>query len=201
MRDKFVKLMYAQLGKDYIYGAKGQVFTPAKLLQYVKMLGRDRYYFYGYNAEAAAQNDIQDFDCSGLVTWCMRKLGLLSGSREYNAEAIYKELCHPIRESDLKNGDLVFRGSPINHIGMYYQGKVLHAKGTKYGVVITDEIKTFDTFGRLKNFFTVRELGIDRCRQYLKAEFGINLDYWDKVKYFDEFLYKLSQLFAKLGLL
>ena len=70
---------------------------------------------------------------------------------DYTARGIYANLCYNIDKSELQDGDLVFRGSPIRHVGMYYKGDVLHSKGTKYGVVITDELNTFNRYGRIKS--------------------------------------------------
>lgn len=148
----FISIVLAQEGKDYIYGADGQVFTFDMLRSLVKYLGEDHYYFNGYSAEEAALNNVQDFDCSGLFVFALRELNLIPATADYSASMLYNNLCVKINKEELRNGDLVFRGGSIGHVGMYYEGKVFHAKGTKYGVVLTNELSTFDKFGRLKYF-------------------------------------------------
>jgi hypothetical protein len=146
----FIEIVKLQLGKDYIFGADGQVYTPQMLQDSIKWLGEEHYYFPGYSAEEAAENDIQDFDCSGLFVYVLRSLNIISKTTDYTAGGLFG-ICNEKDKSELCNGDLVFRGNPINHVGMYYNGLVIHAKGTKYGIVIADEISTFKKFGTLKS--------------------------------------------------
>jgi cell wall-associated NlpC family hydrolase len=58
------------------------------------------------------------FDCSGLVMWAYRKVGV---SLPHHAAS---QIGHGSRVSrgNLQPGDLVFFGSPIHHVGMYVGG-------------------------------------------------------------------------------
>ncbi len=195
----FIDKVHDQLGADYIHGGKGEIWTMERLMIFIRLYGRDRYYRPdGRNAEAAAQNQVRDFDCSGLITWSAKQVGILQGSREYNAQMIEEQLCFKIDKSDLQDGDLLFRGTPADHMGMYYGGKTLHAKGTGLGVVLNDELNSFPRAGRLASFYNPRQLLISRTRQFFKTTVGINLDYWDGVKYFDEFMHKTGMALVQI---
>jgi peptidoglycan DL-endopeptidase CwlO len=58
------------------------------------------------------------FDCSGLMMWCYRKIGIsLPHSSRAQIHSGQK-----VSRKDLEPGDLVFFGSPIHHVGMYVGG-------------------------------------------------------------------------------
>jgi len=144
----FIDGVTENIGYGYVYGTQGEIPTARYIEKLAKVFGKQHYYFNGYSAEKWI--GIKSFDCSGLFVYELRRRGYIDKNADYTAFGLYTELCEKIRSSDLRNGDLVFRGNPISHVGMYLDGKVFHAKGTKYGVVITDELNTFTRFGRLK---------------------------------------------------
>ncbi len=137
-----LEMCLSKVGCGYVYGAQGEILTRSLLSTLVARFGRDRYYFADYNAEKWL--GVQVFDCSGLIVWVANKLGILQG--DYTAAGLYS-LCQPVQAPE--SGALCFNAD-LTHVGIYISdGKCLHAKGTKDGVVITDKY-TFIKFGRLK---------------------------------------------------
>jgi peptidoglycan DL-endopeptidase CwlO len=67
------------------------------------------------------------FDCSGLMLWAYRKVGIsLPHSSREQINSGYR-----VSRKDLQPGDLVFFGSPIHHVGMYVGGgMMIHAPHT-----------------------------------------------------------------------
>ena len=83
------------------------------------------------------------FDCSGLVQYVFGKNGI---SLPRVAEDQY-QVGKPVRYEELQPGDLIFQANTyktgISHVGIYIgEGKILHAKGKAYGIVI-DSIGPF----------------------------------------------------------
>jgi cell wall-associated NlpC family hydrolase len=149
----FIETVVSQKGSGYVYGAQGEVLTPSILTSFVKIHGRKRYYFLTYSAEKWFGK--VSYDCSGLIIWALQKLGLMLKTEDYNADGIYKKFCLPITKDELKPGDLCFnnKNGGIVHVGMYVgNNRVVHARGTNYGVVETDLFSSFNTFGRLIYF-------------------------------------------------
>ncbi|MBR4891346.1 MAG: C40 family peptidase [Clostridia bacterium] len=99
-----------------------------------------------------AMKNAKYFDCSGLVVWCLTKLGLITG--DYTANDIYNKLCYAIPKEKLKGGDLCFKSTKgrMTHVAIYSKSYgVIEAKGRDYGVVEGkfDESK-WSTYGRLR---------------------------------------------------
>ena len=63
------------------------------------------------------------YDCSGLTMWAWAKAGV---SLPHSSRAQYASLPH-VPMSQLAPGDLVFRGNPIHHVGIYKGGGVVIA--------------------------------------------------------------------------
>lgn len=75
------------------------------------------------------------FDCSGFVSWILRKLGVFNGRRD--CDGLYS-LSTPL-DSPV-DGCLLFRRAKSNpndetHVGLYIGGYAYHAKGRDVGVV------------------------------------------------------------------
>lgn len=86
--------------------------------------------------EAGPYRDVaRCFDCSGYVSWCLKKCGALDTRRDCDGLfARSTEIYSP------EDGCLLFRVNPTNpndetHVGIYFNGKQYHAKGRAYGVV------------------------------------------------------------------
>lgn len=151
---EFIGIVNSKLGNGYVYGGQNdQPLTREALAQLVKKFGRSRYYFSTYSAERWLGKEY--YDCSGLIVYTLRKMGLIANTADYSAQTIYSQLCKPITLKELQAGDLCFNktASGIVHAGVYMgNNKVTHARGTFYGVVNTQMFSSFNTFGRL-NFF------------------------------------------------
>ena len=151
MKKKFLELIRSKLGCGYVYGAQGEVMTKSLLDTLIKRFGRSHYYFDGYSAEKWIGK--QCFDCSGLIVWALEQLGLIR--TDLTADGLY-QLCNPAEKGKLEPGDLVFYQNSNgykHHVGVYMgNGKVIHARGTAYGVVETEMFNKFTAFGRLKVF-------------------------------------------------
>lgn len=85
--------------------------------------------------KAAGLKEIRAFDCSGLVYWALKTLGLIA--HDESSRGLYK-LCKPIEEKELKPGDLVFHddGTQIVHVGVWVTGGYqIESMGRDVGVV------------------------------------------------------------------
>lgn len=151
MKNRFLELIRSKLGCGYVYGAQGEVMTKSLLNTLVNRFGRSHYYFDGYSAEKWLGKEC--FDCSGLIVWALQQLGLLT--TDLTADGLY-QLCNPVEKGKLEPGDLAFYQNSNgykSHVGVYMgNGKVIHARGTAYGVVETEMFSSFTAFGRLKVF-------------------------------------------------
>ncbi|NLG90151.1 MAG: C40 family peptidase [Clostridiaceae bacterium] len=151
MKNRFLELIRSKLGCGYVYGAQGEVMTKSLLNTLVNRFGRSHYYFDGYSAEKWVGKEC--YDCSGLIVWALQQLGLLT--TDLTADGLYR-ICEPISRVALEPGDLVFYQNSNgykNHVGVYIgNGRVIHARGTAYGVVETELFASFTAFGRLKVF-------------------------------------------------
>ena len=146
-RKEFIKLALDQVGKSYIWGANGEILTPSLLNRFISWFGKSHYVNSSFDVTKTAQMGKEAFDCSGLIVYLLRELGLISGSQDYNAAMLYAK-CGHISFNDIKDGDLIFY-SNLGHVGIYNQGNIIEARGSKYGVVITKRIKDFTKVGRL----------------------------------------------------
>ncbi|MGD9794986.1 MAG: NlpC/P60 family protein [Acidimicrobiia bacterium] len=64
------------------------------------------------------------FDCSGLTSWAWGRVGV---SIPHSSRAQFNSLAR-VEPEDLEPGDLVFFGSPVHHVGMYFgNGQMVHA--------------------------------------------------------------------------
>jgi cell wall-associated NlpC family hydrolase len=157
MANKLLDLAKTKLGCGYVWGSQGEEkeLTSEILNNYIKTFGRNRYVFHDSQGVVDASKWLgkQVFDCSGLIVYCLRQLGYIKANQDYNAEMFYNQLCTPITQKELKEGDLVFiknENGEINHIGVYADnGMVVEAMGTRYGVMM-GHLDRFNLFGRLK---------------------------------------------------
>lgn len=97
---------------------------------------------------------LRAFDCSGLVLWCLEKIGFTIS--DHNANGIFYDLCVEIDRQDLICGDLVFKkyatSNRMYHVGIYMgDGTVVHCKGRDDGVVRESINATgWNRYGRIK---------------------------------------------------
>jgi cell wall-associated NlpC family hydrolase len=72
------------------------------------------------------------FDCSGLVTWCLKKVGGPDLTKVDNAQALADATRELLPEESLQPGDLLFYGvGPhiIEHVAIYSGSGVISADG------------------------------------------------------------------------
>lgn len=159
----FIKLLDAQVDTAiYVWGGNGedlcQMADPVKWIA-----GREdsaTNYKRAVNLLekrlAEGKNPIRAFDCSGLIYWALRTLGILK--KDISSRGLYRE-CRSIDESELQRGDLVFvyddESCQIVHVGAYVgDGYVIDARGRDTGVVRTKlSSRKFNRFGRLPGVF------------------------------------------------
>ncbi|MDF2988068.1 MAG: cell wall-associated hydrolase, invasion-associated protein [Eubacterium sp.] len=152
---EFLAIINSKIGAGYVYGGQNaEPLTREALSRLVNTFGRSRYYYANYSAEKWL--GYQYYDCSGLIVYTLRKMGLIPMIADYSAQSIYSVLCTPISKNQLRPGDLCFRNTTTNgiiHTGVYTgNNRVTHARGTFYGVANTVVFDTFNTFGRLNYF-------------------------------------------------
>lgn len=99
--------------------------------------------------KAAGLKEIRAFDCSGLVYWALKTMGLIE--HDESSRGLYK-LCKPIEEDELQPGDLVFYndGEKIVHVGAWVTGgNQIEARGRDVGVVLNKRKAGYwNRFGR-----------------------------------------------------
>ena len=95
--------------------------------------------YVGYNYVWGGDSPEKGFDCSGLVTYVMKKFGIKvtrTASGQYRDNGVH------INKSDLVPGDLVFfstNGRTVTHVGIYTgDNKFVHASGTRVGVITSN---------------------------------------------------------------
>jgi hypothetical protein len=156
MAIEFVTYANGQVGCLYVWGAQGQVMTPALIK---KLENSDKNYkraLAAYNDHVKKKLTLIAYDCSGLVVKYLLDNRLIG--HDTTANGLYFDQCNPISKSDLQPGDLVFKKyltkNQMYHVGIYVGGGyVVHAKGRDDGVVREKLSATgWNRFGRLKVF-------------------------------------------------
>jgi len=123
----------------YVWGASGQLCCDVTE-SWIRAKERGRKPDEAVRAweavEASPYRDVaRCFDCSGYVSWCLKKCGAYNGRTDCDGLfARSTEIYTP------EDGCLLFRVNPANpsdetHVGIYYEKKQYHAKGRAYGVV------------------------------------------------------------------
>ena len=107
-------ILKQQIGSPYIWGGKGELITTSSLRSFKNMYpsaaaqGKydipSRYINSGYRA----------FDCSGLMYWGFRQIGINIGGSTYDQINAGRE----VSVNDARPGDLLFYGN-LQHVGMY----------------------------------------------------------------------------------
>lgn len=160
----FLALLASQVGRGiYVWGGNGEVLTdmrdPAAWIERRETSAE--------NVEKdlalldkrirAGVEEIRAFDCSGIVYWALKSLGVLDhdlSSRGLNSESEH------IDEKDLRAGDLVFHAQEtkegkqrIVHVGVHVgDGEYIECRGRDVGVVKNKRKNGYWThFGRWKN--------------------------------------------------
>lgn len=135
-----VQYAKAQINRPYWYGCFGQTGSAA-----LYRSKKAQYPSYYTATDYASQYGKKVHDCAGLIKgalWCSTVDGAptYNANEDYNANRFYLNATSkgPISSLPDVPGILVFKGTDKNknHIGVYIgSGKVIEAKGHKYGVV------------------------------------------------------------------
>lgn len=159
--EKFVKLAREEIKNNslYLWGGQGESVektTPEKIQKMETSQGNAARILKLLSAKLTAGCNMKKakyFDCSGLVVDLLQRMELIKD--DYTADGIYKELCEPVKLSDLKKGDLCFidqNGKKV-HVGIWDKeyNQVIEAAGRDLGVVGRGMNKNkWNAFGRLK---------------------------------------------------
>lgn len=160
--NEFIKLLDAQVDTGiYVWGGDGedlcQMVDPLKWIsgKETSVANYKRSVNLFEKRLAAGKNPIRAFDCSGLIYWSLKTLGILS--KDVSSRGLYKK-CRKIDKSELQRGDLVFVSDELGkivHVGAYVgDGYVIDARGRDVGVVLTKlASRNFNRFGRLPDAF------------------------------------------------
>ena len=106
--------MKAHLGTPYIYGGSGELITTQSL-QILKNRFPSNANRGDYNIDSKYINSgYRAFDCSGLMQWGFRQVGISLGRTTYDQIKNGVE----VSKSNVKPGDLLFY-SNMGHVGMY----------------------------------------------------------------------------------
>lgn len=108
---KFISLAKSMIGHSYVWGAYGNKSDSKGLV----------------------------FDCSGLISWCLLTLGV--SNKRFTTSTIPFEtaIFTKILDGNLQPGDILLKSSSVGsngHVAIYEgNNQIVHARGTKYGVV------------------------------------------------------------------
>ncbi|MDY5913520.1 MAG: SH3 domain-containing protein [Inconstantimicrobium porci] len=112
--EKVFSLMKQQIGSPYVYGGAGEELTSS-LLDRLKAENPSYASAGKYdNAAREVGKGYKAFDCSGLMYWAFKQVGINIGRSTYSQ--INSGIEVPL--NDLKPGDLLFY-SNLGHVGMY----------------------------------------------------------------------------------
>ena len=134
----------ANQGCGYVWGADGQMYSAS-----VRKTMEGKFGASNYNGTEKWYGK-QVFDCSGLICWGLRELGIAPSGYRVNNRTLFNQYCTTISKSELKPGDIVNKGS--EHIGVYIgDGKTVEAMNTQKGVVIGTLGNRYTEYGRIKS--------------------------------------------------
>ena len=95
--------------------------------------------------------------------------------------------------------------SPVPEIYKRGYAMIQKVHAAIFGIPIDENIVTGDRLGRFPAFMKGKVIVDPKkdirnaAKKILKEEAGMDLNYWDQQKYFDEFAYKLGVMFQKWG--
>ena len=110
--EEVLSIMKAQVGSPYVYGAAGEIVTKSLIDSLkAKYSSQSNYDLIG---ASYIDNGYRGFDCSGLMYWSFKQVGITLGRSTYDQ----MKNGVGVSSSEAKQGDLLFRKSG-NHVGMY----------------------------------------------------------------------------------
>lgn len=156
LQEQFMNLLKGQVNRGiYVWGGNGEILNemadPEAWIRKreTSEANAERAIRLYKRRKGAGVKEIRAFDCSGLVYWALKTLGLQK--KDVSSRELYK-LCEEIAESELMPSDLVFHddGRQIVHVGAWAAGgSQIEAMGRDVGVVITRRKSGYwNRFGR-----------------------------------------------------
>lgn len=150
--EEVLKIMKSQIGAPYVYGGAGELLTM-KLINNLKIIYTDYASEGKYdNAAKEVGKDYRAFDCSGLMYWAFKQVGVNLGRSTYDQINNGVE----VDINRLAPGDLLFF-KELNHVGMYIgNGQWIEAPNHKACVRITNvPWKSIGRARRILNTLTI----------------------------------------------
>lgn len=151
----------------YVWGAQGQEITEDVLLELERICGPNGSGSPGYYHQDRTRQWIgkKAADCSGLIMYIFTLAGIYDWDR--TADMLMGECDTTVERQP---GDLLFKmkGSRAVHVGIAIEeNKAVHCRGTKYGLVTTEEWEYgWDRVGRYPNFPQIKFVdAIDKVRE------------------------------------
>ena len=129
----------------YVWGATGEILMQGTLSSFKSIPGGSN-----YDLAWSKWANRQVFDCSGLVAWAMRQLGIVPAGWREATQTLMDDTTNfdTVSKNDLKPGDLCVKRT---HVAIYIgNDTVVEAWATKYGVVINSLGSRFTTYKRIK---------------------------------------------------
>ncbi|MDO4565183.1 MAG: peptidoglycan-binding protein [Clostridia bacterium] len=161
---KFINLLTSQVGRGiYAWGGDGEILSDmsdpvAWIRKHETSSNNANRAIKLYNKRLdEGVEQIRAFDCSGLMYWCLKQLGIVGS--DINSRGLYR-ICAPITKAELKAGDLAFRWSDkdddgfdvseIFHVGaMTGSDTIIECQGRDVGVVESKLSSRWNAFGRI----------------------------------------------------
>ncbi len=112
--EKVYSILKQHVGSPYIWGGKGEFITTDSLRMFKNMYP-DAAARGNYNIPSKyINNGYRAFDCSGLLYWGFKQVGINIGGSTYSQINSGRE----VSVNDARPGDLLFYGN-LQHVGMY----------------------------------------------------------------------------------
>lgn len=162
-RQEFVENVKKEVTNNsiYVWGGQGELLEQLTLSKIESMEGNDpkqveRILKTVSKKYPDGMKKSRCFDCSGLITYHLIKLGLLMF--DTTADGLYRK-CKPITKRELLPGDLVFtvKNNKATHVAMVSEVngdviKLVEAVGRDVGIAETALTTKFNKYGRFPNF-------------------------------------------------
>lgn len=155
----FLKLLEDQVGNGiYVWGGNGEILDrmsdPRAWIERHEQSAADAKRADALFLKRRSQGvkDIRAFDCSGLVFWALKTIGVQK--TDVSSRGLYA-LCTPLRVGEEQPGDLMFHynGIRIVHVGVCAGAEQIECRGRDVGVVKNRRKNGYwNRVGRLKAF-------------------------------------------------